>query len=459
MARLPQFPANCTIEVEGRPVAARAGESVASALLAAGKPLLARSPKYHRPRGPFCLSGSCGSCLMRIDGLPNQLACRIPCRDGLAARQQNAFPSAEHDVFGAVDWLFPSGLDHHTLMVQSTVANRAAIGVARQLAGLGRLPDRPVSPAPAASEEAFDAVVIGGGPAGLAAAEALASACRKVALIDSGRRLGGRLRCHYRLPGDPSLDWADVVKAAVAHAGGEVLTGATALGVWRNGGAPLVAAVSPPHPAQANGSGPATARLRLLRAPRLVLAAGGHVQPPLFEGNDVPGIFSGRGLAVALAEDGVVPGRRCAIAGSGAEAEALARVLAAAGVEAMPLAAEPERVLGRARLRGVVARGSDGRVVAATPRSAEASASRGDPVRIRCDTLAITSPPAPACELARQAGAAIVFDPALGAFKVPADDEGQTGVPGLFAAGEMTGIQGAAEAAERGQAAGKAAAR
>ncbi|HYG69334.1 MAG TPA: (2Fe-2S)-binding protein, partial [Anaeromyxobacteraceae bacterium] len=55
MARLPSFPADVTIQFDGRPIPARRGESVASALLAAGVPLASRSSKYHRPRGPFCL--------------------------------------------------------------------------------------------------------------------------------------------------------------------------------------------------------------------------------------------------------------------------------------------------------------------------------------------------------------------------------------------------------------------
>ena len=64
----PRFAPDCTIAVDGRRIPARTGEPITSALLAAGRPLLARSAKYHRPRGPFCLAGSCGSCLVRVDG-------------------------------------------------------------------------------------------------------------------------------------------------------------------------------------------------------------------------------------------------------------------------------------------------------------------------------------------------------------------------------------------------------
>ena len=76
----PRFATDCTVTFDGHAVPARSGESVASALLAAGRLVVSRSAKYHRPRGPFCLSGSCGSCLVRIDGEPNRRACRTPCR-------------------------------------------------------------------------------------------------------------------------------------------------------------------------------------------------------------------------------------------------------------------------------------------------------------------------------------------------------------------------------------------
>ena len=81
-----------TIDFEGEPVAAFAGEPVAVALFAAGVRTLGRSTKYHRPRGLFCLDGHCASCYMRIDGRPNQRACMTPARDGLSLRAAERVP-------------------------------------------------------------------------------------------------------------------------------------------------------------------------------------------------------------------------------------------------------------------------------------------------------------------------------------------------------------------------------
>ena len=124
----------------GRRVAAFAGESVAAALYASGERVLGRSLKYHRPRSFFCLDGHCSGCLVRIGGVPNLRACQVACAPGLEVDDQNAFPSAELDLLGAVDFMFPRGMDHHGLMTGSKVLNYVANKVVRQLSGLGTLP-------------------------------------------------------------------------------------------------------------------------------------------------------------------------------------------------------------------------------------------------------------------------------------------------------------------------------
>src|SRR5687767_11657190 len=82
------------VDLEGEPVRGYEGEPLAVALYAAGVRLLGRSPKYHRPRGLFCGSGHCGSCLMRVDGRPNVRACVTPITADQRCERQNAFPDA-----------------------------------------------------------------------------------------------------------------------------------------------------------------------------------------------------------------------------------------------------------------------------------------------------------------------------------------------------------------------------
>jgi len=420
----PRFAPDCVIRLDGRLVPARTGESVASALLAADRPLLGRSSKYHRPRGPFCLSASCACCFVRIDGVPNLRACESTCRDGQVVETQNTLGGAAHDLLGAIDLLAPRGIDHHHLATFSRAANRLAVRTSRRLAGLGRFSDRSPDPWQAGPEEWFEAVVVGGGPAGLGAAAALAGAGRRILLCDRGEKLGGRLRCRLELGGDPPLAWAGEVAESVKGAGGEVAPRTVAVGLWPREGGPMAALVEHRE-----------GRIRLVRSRRWVLACGTWAQPPLFPGNDLPGIHAARGLLVALAEDGVLPGERVAVLGEGAEAEATRDRFRAAGVEASSVRGEVVRARGRRRL---------------------AALDLADGSWVRCDALAVATPRMPAAELAREVSARLALDPETGAFRVEPGPGGAV-APGVFAAGEVAGPCGGAEAAAAGRRCGEAA--
>ncbi len=76
------------IYFEGKEIEAYEGESVAAALIASGIKVLRYSPKMKRPRGLFCAIGKCSSCLMEIDGKPNQMACMIRVKEGMQIRRQ-----------------------------------------------------------------------------------------------------------------------------------------------------------------------------------------------------------------------------------------------------------------------------------------------------------------------------------------------------------------------------------
>jgi sarcosine oxidase subunit alpha len=426
MPRLPdpRFATDCTLTFDGVAVAARSGESLASALLAAGRPLLSRSAKYHRPRGPFCLSGSCGSCLVRVDGEPNQRACRTPCRDGQVVLTQNAWPSAERDVLGVIDPLTPHGLDVHHMLTRPLPLNRALVAFTRRLAGFGRMPDRIASRGPAPSGERVDALVLGAGPAGLGAAEELARAGLRVLLVERDHLPGGRLRAALE-PAFGSAAWPAEVSAAVAAAGGEVALGTTAVGLWHDGGEPVCLLVSQ-----------APARTRLVRSARILVCTGGNARPPVFEGADLPGVFSGRALALALAENGVVPGRSLAVLEGGPEGAAIAERFRAAGMDAVHLDSPPRLATGRRRV---------------------ASLRLADGTELRCDTVAQGAPPDPAPDLLRALGVGVDWDPALGAFAPRVSGSGTTSRPGLFAAGEVVRPVTAAEAAAWGRRAGETA--
>src|SRR5690606_27277633 len=101
---------------DGRKIRAQRGEPVALSLVAAGRLLLARSPKLHRPRGPFCLRAACDGCLARVDGEPNIMTCQVRAQDGMRIETQNVLGSRGADLLRATDYVFPQGFDHHRLM-------------------------------------------------------------------------------------------------------------------------------------------------------------------------------------------------------------------------------------------------------------------------------------------------------------------------------------------------------
>ena len=88
--RLPDLVAGeaATITVDGRTVTARAGDSVAAALLAAGIDACRTTPVSGAARAPYCMMGVCFDCLVTIDGQGSRQACLTPVRDGMAVETQ-----------------------------------------------------------------------------------------------------------------------------------------------------------------------------------------------------------------------------------------------------------------------------------------------------------------------------------------------------------------------------------
>src|SRR5205814_2328677 len=127
-----------TLQLNGRSIEARPGDTVASALYRAGRRIFTRSFKYHRPRGLLCLAGKCPNCMMNVDGAPNVRACITPARAGIQIRHQNAYPSLENDWLSGVqrlDWLMPVGWYYKTMTRDWSW--HAAEPYIRKVAGLG----------------------------------------------------------------------------------------------------------------------------------------------------------------------------------------------------------------------------------------------------------------------------------------------------------------------------------
>jgi D-hydroxyproline dehydrogenase subunit gamma len=77
-----------TMAFDGRPVPARDGDSVASALLAAGIQVTRQTAVSGAPRGPWCMMGACFDCVAIVDGRRGVRTCMTPAREGLAVATQ-----------------------------------------------------------------------------------------------------------------------------------------------------------------------------------------------------------------------------------------------------------------------------------------------------------------------------------------------------------------------------------
>lgn len=435
----------------GRPISIRhngasvpcfEGETVGAALHAHGEHVLMRSIKYHRPRGLFCCTGKCASCLVRVDGTPNVRACTTPVHDGMVVETQNAFPSARRDLFAIVDKVYRTNFDYHQRFIRPKVLTPVYHKVIRAMAGFGKIPDlRPLpTRRPAIRRLDVDVAVVGAGPAGLSAAVAAAEAGSRVLLVDEGDRAGGSLLLERDAgAGEPGVRVADALLRRLEAAGGETLARSTAFGVYMTDGrgeaypAPGLLAVLTPE------------RIVEVRAKALVVAAGYHETPPLFGGNDLPGVLGARAALILLHRHGILAGRRVAVAADTERARRAADDLRRAGAEIVGIVGEGEWKGARI----VEARGSD-RVEEIVLEQAGAT------LRAKVDCVLSAGDETPRVELLQQVGARL--DP-VGWSLAPRLDGPATSVSAVFAAGSLAGLAPLDKRLADGARAGEAAAR
>ncbi len=356
---------------EGRPVPAFAGDSVASALLAAGITLVARSQKLHRPRGIFGWGPEEPCALLDVGRgpgrVPDTRATEIEVHDGLECRSGNAWPGPRLDLTAINDrlaGLLPAGFYYKTFMAPRWSWWEPMI---RRLAGLGHAADAVPGAAGDHHDEVsrhVDLLVVGGGAAGLVAALAAAAQGRQVLLAESAPHLGGWAAAED----DPRAAEVQALASEAVAAGVECLVRCTVAGLYDHG---LAVAVQQ----QADG---VRERLWKIRARRIVLATGAIERPMLFPDNDRPGVMLASAVQRYAALHGVACGRRVVVATACDSGYASARALLAAGltvaavVDLRPDAAAEVppgvpvhrgaavvAVQGRRAVRGVVVRAGD----------------------------------------------------------------------------------------------------
>lgn len=415
------------LSYEGTPVPATAGLSVAAALTHAG--LLALRRTGNGDRGVFCGMGVCGECLVTIDGRPGMLACTTSVVAGMRIDRQ---PAA----------ITPDGT--------------------------------PLAPLPE-SELTCELLVIGGGPAGLAAAATAAEAGVEVVLMDDRSSLGGQF---YKQPAEGFT--VDEGRLDAQYRAGRALidrvrqSDATVLSgtkVWGAAGPTELYAASSSQ--------------RFVVHPRtVILATGAYERAVPFPGWTLPGVMTtGAGQSLTRSYQ-VSPGQRVLVAGNGPLNVQLAAELTKAGVTVVALVelagiTRPRHAVRAARMvsaapglmrdgvgylialrragvplltgRTVVRVDGDGRAERATVARLDAAGAilPGSEQTFDVDAVCVGLGFLPSAEIARLLGVVHEVHPTSGGYVAQRSSTGRTADGGVWTVGDAAEINGAkvAEAA------------
>src|SRR6202012_5012325 len=210
-----------------------AGDTLASALIANGVHLVGRSFKYHRPRGILAAGAEEPNALVSLlrgpgRATPNLRATQIELYDGLSASSQNRWPSLKFDL-GAVNDLFSpligAGFYYKTFMGPNLFGKnwawtRVYEPLIRRAAGLGMPPREPDPDRYRRLFDHCDVLLVGAGPAGLAAALAASETAARVVVCDDNPALGGSLLAEDEaaIEGKSARAWLDDTLAALRSA-------------------------------------------------------------------------------------------------------------------------------------------------------------------------------------------------------------------------------------------------
>ena len=422
------------IFIDNHPIRAYEGETIGAVLTAIGIRQIRHAPQLKDPRGLYCCMGSCYGCLVSVNGRPNERACVTPVQSG----------------------------QHITLQV-----------------GFGQPDMTSLDPARLVRRE-VPLVIIGGGPGGLSAAIAAATAGAKVLVIDENLQPGGQIyrqlpeTFQAREPGRLGADYVDGRSLLK-----EVQNLSDGITIWNDA---LVWSVFESNQlAVARGN-----ELVLLDANAIVVATGAYERPVPVPGWTLPGVMTAGGAQVLLKSQRIRPGQRALLAGAGPLQLVVANQMLDAGMEVVAVAESnttagawrflPDlmhqpglmiqglRYLYRLKRAGVqilqshVLQGIQGTQEVEQAFLGKVD-SRGRPIagevkRFEVDTVCIGYGLIPTTWVTSMLGCRHVYAPMLGGWVPQFDENMQTDQPGVFVAGDGAGIAGVLVAKMEGTLAG-----
>ena len=458
---------------DGRSYAGYSGDTLASALLASGVRVFGRSFKYHRPRGLLAAGSEEPNALVALirdagRTTPNLRATQVEIYEGLVAESQNRWPSLAFDVQAVNDFiapLIPAAFYYKTFMWPRFAWHRWYEPVIRRSAGLGRAPSAADPDRYAQRYAHCDVLVVGAGPAGLAAALAAASTGARVMLCDEQAELGGSLldESAASIDGRPAQQWLSETLAALGRQPNvTLLSRTTAFGYFPHNMIGLCERLTDHLAAPADGV--PRERLWQVRAGEVVIATGAIERPLVFPGNDRPGAMLASAARTYLNRYGVSVGQRIVLVTGCDAAYAAALDLHAAGTTvaliadvrdgASGAAVSAAREAGIEVVTGATVLGTSGRLgVRSVTLGTVANGTVSGRRVVTCDALLMSGGYTPSVHLFSQSRGKLAWDADQQAFLPASSAERER------SAGACRGLDGLEAVLNEGAQAGRDAAR
>ncbi len=458
---------------DGKDMQGFAGDTLASAAMANGQKVFGRSFKYHRPRGLVGLGSEEMNALIGVGTgarhEPNLRATQIEVFQGLTAETQNRWPSLNFDV-GAINnklsRFFPGGFYYKTFMWPKSFWKHVYEPFIRRAAGLGRAATERDPDTYEHIHIHADVVVVGGGLAGLTAADAAAASGAKVLLIDENPELGGIADLTAGMIDGKCVADAlpAIIERLLGNANVQILTRTTAVGHWAHNYLMACERVGDHDPSVLKQGAPRQ-RLWKIRAGQVILATGALERPIAFANNDRPNTMLASAVRGMVERYGVTPGSSGVVFTNNDDAYLTAFALKKAGVivRVIDVRGElsgdlPKRAIaeGIEVIKGSAICASEGNFGVASIKVAPFHKGSGRVVnetKIDCDFIAMSGGWNPVLHLWAHNGGKIKFDEALASYRPDRHADA------IVAVGACNGTMTVAETIAEAHAAGEAAAK